>query len=191
MCCRNAPTAGVRELICEPNTVDGLCEAMARFANAQTRNESFSRPGLPALASYPERAFWRAAPCPDLCLLSPPNLSLGHQKLKGPLWVGCPRHVRLPDLGRNFSRPRVSGETTGHERSPGISNLALFERQLPATKETVAASVRISAVRPLRSFENWRCCNQLDRVECPVPEDMVRRIRPAIAVMRDRLRIIA
>ncbi len=30
-----APAAGIRELIYKPNTVDDLCEAAARFANAQ------------------------------------------------------------------------------------------------------------------------------------------------------------
>ena len=30
-----APAAGVRELIYKPNTVDDLCEAVARYANAQ------------------------------------------------------------------------------------------------------------------------------------------------------------
>ena len=32
-----APAAGIRELIYKPNTVDDLCEAVARFANAQGR----------------------------------------------------------------------------------------------------------------------------------------------------------
>ena len=31
-----APAAGIRELIYKPNTVDDLCEAVARYANAQT-----------------------------------------------------------------------------------------------------------------------------------------------------------
>lgn len=37
-----APAAGIRELIYKPNTVDDLCEAVARFANAQSRNKSSS-----------------------------------------------------------------------------------------------------------------------------------------------------
>jgi CheY-like chemotaxis protein len=32
---QKAPAAGVRELIYKPNTIDDLCEAVARFANAQ------------------------------------------------------------------------------------------------------------------------------------------------------------
>jgi len=32
-----APAAGIRELICKPNTVDDLCDALARFANAQSK----------------------------------------------------------------------------------------------------------------------------------------------------------
>ena len=31
-----APAAGIRELIYKPNTVEDLCEAVARFANAQS-----------------------------------------------------------------------------------------------------------------------------------------------------------
>lgn len=31
-----APAAGVRELIYKPNTVDDLCAAVARYANAQS-----------------------------------------------------------------------------------------------------------------------------------------------------------
>lgn len=34
---QKAPAAGVRELIYKPNTVDDLCEAVARYANAQIR----------------------------------------------------------------------------------------------------------------------------------------------------------
>jgi CheY-like chemotaxis protein len=34
---QKAPTAGVRELIYKPNTVDDLCEAVARYANAQSK----------------------------------------------------------------------------------------------------------------------------------------------------------
>jgi CheY-like chemotaxis protein/anti-sigma regulatory factor (Ser/Thr protein kinase) len=37
-----APAAGVSELIYKPNTVDDLCEAIARYANAQSRNERTS-----------------------------------------------------------------------------------------------------------------------------------------------------
>jgi PAS domain S-box-containing protein len=37
---QQAPAAGVRELIYKPNTVDELCEAVARFANAQGGRES-------------------------------------------------------------------------------------------------------------------------------------------------------
>ena len=35
---KNAPAAGIRELIYKPNTVDDLCEAVARYANAHTQN---------------------------------------------------------------------------------------------------------------------------------------------------------
>ncbi|MCX7142704.1 MAG: response regulator, partial [Proteobacteria bacterium] len=35
-----APVAGIRELIYKPNTVDELCAAVARFANAQTVGEA-------------------------------------------------------------------------------------------------------------------------------------------------------
>jgi CheY-like chemotaxis protein len=35
-----APAAGVSELIYKPNTVDDLCEAVARFANAQTAGQA-------------------------------------------------------------------------------------------------------------------------------------------------------
>jgi CheY-like chemotaxis protein len=34
---QKAPAAGVRELIYKPNTVDDLCEAVARCANAQSK----------------------------------------------------------------------------------------------------------------------------------------------------------
>ncbi len=37
-----APSAGIRELIHKPNTVDELCEAVARFANLQSGNKSSS-----------------------------------------------------------------------------------------------------------------------------------------------------
>ena len=36
----NAPAAGVSELIYKPNTVDDLCEAVARYANAQTAGQA-------------------------------------------------------------------------------------------------------------------------------------------------------
>jgi two-component system cell cycle sensor histidine kinase/response regulator CckA len=35
-----APAAGIRELIYKPNTVDDLCEAIVRYANAQTDGET-------------------------------------------------------------------------------------------------------------------------------------------------------
>lgn len=38
-----APVAGVRELIYKPNTVDELCEAVARCANAQSGNKRSSK----------------------------------------------------------------------------------------------------------------------------------------------------
>ena len=34
-----APAVGIRELIYKPNTVEDLCEAVARFANAQSGND--------------------------------------------------------------------------------------------------------------------------------------------------------
>jgi CheY-like chemotaxis protein len=34
---QKAPAAGIRELIYKPNTVDDLCEAVARYANAQIK----------------------------------------------------------------------------------------------------------------------------------------------------------
>jgi PAS domain S-box-containing protein len=37
---QKAPAAGVRELIYKPNTVDDLCEAVARYANAQTAGQA-------------------------------------------------------------------------------------------------------------------------------------------------------
>ena len=40
---QKAPAAGVRELIYKPNTVEDLCEAVARFANAQSGNKGSSR----------------------------------------------------------------------------------------------------------------------------------------------------
>jgi CheY-like chemotaxis protein len=36
---KEAPAAGIRELIYKPNTVEDLCEAVARFANAQSRGK--------------------------------------------------------------------------------------------------------------------------------------------------------
>ena len=39
---QNAPAAGISELIYKPNTVEDLCQAVARFANAQSGNESAS-----------------------------------------------------------------------------------------------------------------------------------------------------
>ena len=38
---QRAPAAGVRELIYKPNTVDDLCEAVARYANAQTASGAY------------------------------------------------------------------------------------------------------------------------------------------------------
>jgi CheY-like chemotaxis protein len=37
-----APAVGIRELIYKPNTVEDLCEAIARFANAQSADKSSS-----------------------------------------------------------------------------------------------------------------------------------------------------
>ena len=37
-----APAAGVRELIYKPNTVEDLCETVARDANSQSGDESSS-----------------------------------------------------------------------------------------------------------------------------------------------------
>jgi CheY-like chemotaxis protein len=37
---REAPAVGVRELIYKPDTVDDLCEAVARYASAQAKNTS-------------------------------------------------------------------------------------------------------------------------------------------------------
>jgi two-component system cell cycle sensor histidine kinase/response regulator CckA len=37
-----APAAGIRELIYKPNTVDDLCEAIVRYANAQVDNGKHS-----------------------------------------------------------------------------------------------------------------------------------------------------
>jgi len=37
---QKAPAAGVRELIYKPNSVEELCEAVARFAHAQSGSES-------------------------------------------------------------------------------------------------------------------------------------------------------
>ena len=39
---QKAPAAGVRELIYKPNTVDDLCEAVARYANAQNKESESS-----------------------------------------------------------------------------------------------------------------------------------------------------
>jgi CheY-like chemotaxis protein len=41
---QKAPAAGVRELIYKPNTVDDLCAAVARFANAQAIGETSKPP---------------------------------------------------------------------------------------------------------------------------------------------------
>lgn len=37
-----APAAGISECIYKPNTVEDLCEAVARFANTQTGNKGSS-----------------------------------------------------------------------------------------------------------------------------------------------------
>jgi CheY-like chemotaxis protein len=39
---QQAPAVGIRELIYKPNTADDLCEAVARYANAQSRDEAIS-----------------------------------------------------------------------------------------------------------------------------------------------------
>jgi CheY-like chemotaxis protein len=39
-----APAAGIRELIYKPNTVDDLCNAVARYANAQGGSRGSSDP---------------------------------------------------------------------------------------------------------------------------------------------------
>jgi len=47
----NAPSAGVSHLIYKPNTIDDLCDAVARYANSQSGEESSSRPGPPEIVS--------------------------------------------------------------------------------------------------------------------------------------------
>jgi len=48
---RNAPSAGVSELIYKPNTVEDLCEVIARLSIAPSGNGNSAGPGLPAPGS--------------------------------------------------------------------------------------------------------------------------------------------
>ncbi len=74
----------MRELIFKANTVEDLCEACARFADAQGANKNSFRSGIPALASQAERSsivvvYDRA--CRER--------TVDHREHQWQQWVGC------------------------------------------------------------------------------------------------------